>query len=71
MLCSKAYIVSNVIYGIVCQPTISYTIYSNVRHRSHIVGKDNVLANRMYDIVGHIVYNIVGLTYTICCFHRI
>jgi hypothetical protein len=31
----------------------------------HMVGQNTVLANRTYDIVGHIVYNIVCQTYDI------
>ena len=33
MRCSKSHIVHDVVYDIVCQATISYTIYCNVRHR--------------------------------------
>ncbi len=46
---------------------IRYSVY--VRHRrsyrTMIVGQDTVLANSTYDIVGHIVYDIVGQTYDI------
>ena len=55
---------------------MSYTIsYVNLRYRirylatydivGHIVGRDTVLANRTYDIVRHIVYDIVCQTYDI------
>ncbi len=55
---------------------MSYTIsYVNLRYHiqyietyyivGHIVGQNTVLANRTYDIVGHIVYDIVCQTYDI------
>jgi hypothetical protein len=42
------------IYDIVYNIVITYYIVG------HIVGQDTVLANRANDIVGHIVYDIVG-----------
>jgi hypothetical protein len=65
---SKSHIVYDVVYDIVCQPTISYTIYHCIATYDivgHIVGQDTVLGNRTYDIVGHIVYDIVCQTYDI------
>jgi hypothetical protein len=55
---------------------MSYTMsYLNLRYRirysatyyivGHIVGQNTVLAIRMYNIVGHIVYDIVCQTYDI------